>query len=426
MRQALQAKAAVVPWTKHSALVNMKRSSEKLPPATTPVSEPEILASFCPSDEELQAELQKLRKLQPSMGAQLLRNMLKEKHKHWCLSGNRVREMLSGATNANAKSKYAGAKCDSSVCGPDGRCRHGFVHHPGGGHQWYGAHLFPKDVHPAEFFEWLSKKASEGDAGAQYDIYVAYYNGIPGVVRVNQKLGDEWLEKAAMNPNAPAEALADYGYNLLVGTQHIQQDLPRAVQIFERSVRLGDSLGTFHLAHMLNDGTGVPSKQPERALQLWKLVADDKRDPFSSPTPGARPLVEIFRKEIPEAMYEYGRRCQDEGDKRRYLTLAAKQNLAKAQYELFTFLLLGPVEAPVSQEIQRTAAKWYRAAKRQKFVEPTPVIVDKVEDLSVEVVLLASVLKGGIETRPLHLRKERAKQLAESSELSEFEGDDGE
>jgi hypothetical protein len=106
--------------------------------------------------------------------------------------------------------------------------------------------------------------------------------------------------------------------------------------------------------------------------------------------------------------------------------MAAKKNLAKAQYELFTFLLLGPVEAPVSQEIQRTAAKWYRAAKRQKFVEPTPVIVDKVEDLSVEVVLLASVLKGGIETRPLHLRKERAKQLAESSELSEFEGDDGE
>ena len=290
-------------------------------------------------------------------------------------------------------------------------------------HPWYGAHLFPQGVYSADFFAWLSNKASEGDADAQYDIYVAYYNGIPGVIQVNQKLGDEWLEKAAINPNAPAEALADYGYNLLVGTQHIQQDLPRAVQIFERSVRLGDSLGTFHLAHMLNDGTGVPSKQPERALQLWKLVADDKRDPFSSPTPGARPLVKIFRKEIPEAMYEYGRRCIDDGDKRRYLTMAAKKNLAKAQYELFTFLLQGPPEVPISQDNQRTAAKWYRAAKRQNFVEP---IVDKVEDLSVEVDLLASVLEGGIETRPLHRRKERAKQLAESSELSEFEGDDGE
>ena len=55
-------------------------------------------------------------------------------------------------------------------------------------HPWYGAHLFPQGVYSADFFAWISNKASEGDADAQYDIYVAYYNGIPGVIQVNHKI----------------------------------------------------------------------------------------------------------------------------------------------------------------------------------------------------------------------------------------------
>ena len=384
-----------------------KSSPEKLPPVDAPVSGPKNAASFCPRDEEVQAELQQLRKLQPAAGVPVLRSKLKELHPHWRISENRVRKILRGGAIADGAEKQtisAGVR-DT-------------------GHQWYAAHIFPKDLDPADFFAWVLEKASEGNASAQYDIYVAYYEGIPGVVRANQKLGDYWLEKAAMNPNAPAEALSDYGCKLKVGTQYIKQNFARAAQIFERSVLLGDSLGTFHLAHMLNEGTGVPSKHPERALQLWKLVADDNREVNTTLTPGARPLFPIVREEIPLAMYEYGRRCSDTGEKRHYLTMAAKKNLAKAQYELFTVLLQGPEDAEVSKENQRTAAKWYRAAKRQNFVEPTPVIIDKVEDMGVEVVLLAMTLRGGIESRYLHLRKERAKKLSESPLLSEFEGDE--
>ena len=65
-----------------------------------------------------------------------------------------------------------------------------------------------------------------------------------------------------------------------------------------------------------------------------------------------------------------------------------------------------------------------RAAKRQSFVEKTPAIIDRIEDLCLEVVLQARMLRGGIDLRCLHLRKERVKELAASHLLSELEDDD--
>ena len=212
---------------------------------------------------------------------------------------------------------------------------------------------------------------------------------------------------------------SDYGISLKYSSSHMQQDFVQAVQIFERAAHLGDSLATFHLAQMLNDGAGVPDRQPERALQLWKLVADGNREPIA---PSFQPNQYLEGCEIPEAMYEYGSRCKEPMEKLHYLKMAAKKNLAKAQYELFCVLLQGPENVEVSQE--RRAAKWYRAAKRQGFVEKTPVIIDRTEDLCLEAVLLARMLRGGIDLRCLHLRKERVKELAASPLLSELEDDD--
>ena len=217
-------------------------------------------------------------------------------------------------------------------------------------HQVNGRAQLPEGTDPAGFFAFISKQAATGDAIAQYDMFVLYSRGIPGVVRKNEKTADRWLVRAGMNPDAPREALTDYGISLKCSSRHIQQDLVRAVQIFERAAHLGDSLATFHLAQMLNDGAGVPDRQPERALQLWKLVADGNREPIA---PSFQPNLEGC--EIPEAMYEYGSRCKEPMEKLHYLKMAAKKNLAKAQYELFCVLLQGPENVEVSQE--RRAAK---------------------------------------------------------------------
>ena len=64
--------------------------------------------------------------------------------------------------------------------------------------------------------------------------------------------------------------------------------------------------------------------------------------------------------------------------------MAAKKNLAKAQFRLFQELISCPESEDVPLATQRTAAKWYRAAKRQGFVEPTQVILDAFEDMSAE------------------------------------------
>jgi len=389
-----------------SRLFIEKPSSKKSQPVTpdvdAPVSTPEPSAPVCPSNEELRAELHALRSINPKAGIKWLRNMLKENHPRWLVSENRVRQALSGASKAIVAENQT-----QSVVVKEQR------------HQVKGNAQFPEDMSHmdrADFFAFISKQAAIGDAYAQYDMYVSYARGIPGVVRVNEKLGDQWLVRAGMNPGAPKEALTDYGLSLKNGTGHIQQDFVRAVQIFERATHLGDSLGTFHLAQMLNDGAGVQNKQPERALQLWKMVADGNREPVA---PSVQPILEGC--EIPEAMYEYGRRCQDPEEKHRYLKMAALKNLAKAQHELFSVLLTGPENVEISQDDQRMAAKWYRAAKRQGFAEKTPVIIDRPEDLCPEVVFQAMVLRGGIESRYLHLRKVRAKQLAASPLLSEIE-----
>jgi TPR repeat protein len=364
-----------------------------------PVSTHEPPALVCPSNEELRAELHELRTIKPEAGIKWLRNMLKENHPLWLVSENRVRQALSDAPKATSSEKQQSFVEKDSY------------------HQVNGRVQLPEGTDPAGFFAFISKQAATGDAIAQYNMYVFYSRGIPGGVRKNEKMADQWLVRAGMNPDAPREALTDYGLSLKCGSSHIQQDLVRAVQIFERATHLGDSLATFHLAQMLNDGAGVPNSQPERALQLWKLVADGNREPIA---PSVQPTLEGC--EIPEAMYEYGSRCKDPKEKRHYLKMAAKTNLAKAQYELFCVLLQGPENVEVSQE--RRAAKWYRAAKRQGFVEKTPVIIDRIEDLCLEVVIQARMLQGGIDLRSMHLRKARAKKLAASPLLSELEDDD--
>jgi TPR repeat protein len=358
--------------------------------------------AIIPSDEMLKADLLELQGTVPKAGIKALRKLLKEKHPSWQVSENRVRQAL-------IPSRALGQICDAKQAPGAQR------------HQVNGHAQLPEGCDPKDFLAWLSERAAAGDAAAQHDMSVMHTRGVPGFLKKNEKLGDQWLERAATNPDAAKETLTDYGMSLKFGTKHIQQNLSRAAQVFERAFQLGDSLGTYHLADMLQNGDGVPQKQPERAMQLWKLVADGN---LQSALPSSQPHLKDC--EIPESMYEYGSRCQDRDEKLCYLRMAAKRNLARAQFKLFQELISCPESEDIPLATQRTAAKWYRAAKRQGFVEPIPVLLDSVEDMGVEAVYLAMQLRGGIEFRSTNFfaRKQRVLQLASMPLLSEFEEDD--
>ena len=360
--------------------------------------------TITPSDEVLKADLLELQGTAPKAGVKALRKLLKEKHPSWQVSESRVRQALipSAALRQTCAALQAPGE-SAKRCQVDGHVQ------------------LPEGCDPKEFLEWLSERAVAGDALAQHDMYVMHTRGIPSVLKKNEKLGSQWLAKAAANPDAAKETLTDYGMSLKFGRKNIQQDLGRAAQVLERAFQLGDSLGTYHLAEMLQNGDGVPKKQPERALQLWKLVADGNLQPS---LPSSQPHLKDC--EIHQAMYEYGSRCQNRDEKLRYLRMAAKRNLAKAQFRLFQELISCPESEDVPLATQRTAAKWYRAAKRQGFVEPRPVILDAFEDMSAEAVFLAMQLRGGIEFRSskCFARKQRVQQLAFMPSLSEIEEDE--
>jgi hypothetical protein len=326
--------------------------------------------AIIPSDEELKANLLELQETAPKAGVKVLRKLLRERNPSWQVSEQRVRQALmpSGALRQICAALQAPGESDKR-------------------HQVDGHVQLPEGTDPKEFFAWLSERAAAGDASAQHDMFVMHARGIPGFLKKNEKLGYQWLVRAAANPDARKETLTDYGLNLKLGIKHIRQDLGRAAQVFERTFQLGDSLGAYHLADMLNNGDGVPTKQPERAMQLWKLVADGNLQPS---LPSHQPHLKDC--EIPEAMYEYGSRCQDRDEKLCYLGMAAKRNLARVQFKLFQELISGPESEDIPLATQSTAAKWYRAAKRQGFVEPTPVILDAVEDMGVEAIFLAMQL----------------------------------
>jgi TPR repeat protein len=151
-----------------------------------------------PSDEVLKAALLELQGTTPKAGIRALRKLLKEKHPSWQVSENRVRQAL-------IPSRALAQKCAAKQApGADQR------------HQVDGHAQLPEGCDPTHFFAWLSERAAAGDAGAQHYMNVMHARGVPGFLKKNEKLADEWLVKAAANPDAAKETLTDYGDGLKV------------------------------------------------------------------------------------------------------------------------------------------------------------------------------------------------------------------
>lgn len=122
-------------------------------------------------------------------------------------------------------------------------------------------------IDPKKQFEFYKKRAEEGDAEAQYQVYNAYYEGVG--TEKNQVLADQWLTKAADNGHVIAQALA--GFQAI----HITKDAAKGVSYLEKAAAGGHLMAKHDLAELYLDGfAGIPMDK-ERAISLLMENAED-------------------------------------------------------------------------------------------------------------------------------------------------------
>ena len=96
-----------------------------------------------------------------------------------------------------------------------------------------------------EQFEETKQKANEGDVEAQFQLYLWYNNGI--AVSKNERLGKEWLNKAA--DGGHADALNELGA-LYSSGEGVFQNIKKAAGYFEKAAEKGLSLAQANLGLM--------------------------------------------------------------------------------------------------------------------------------------------------------------------------------
>jgi TPR repeat protein len=117
---------------------------------------------------------------------------------------------------------------------------------------------------------------------AEWWAQAAEKNFVPAMVEFGQSLvlsgsaekarrGLEWLERAA-NLGSPRAKLL-LGTDFYFGKIGVPRDLDLALLWFGRVAEEGSIVAQASLAEMMEDGEGLPSKEPESAASYWRLAA---------------------------------------------------------------------------------------------------------------------------------------------------------
>ena len=101
-------------------------------------------------------------------------------------------------------------------------------------------------------FSQNQRLANQGNASAQYNLGVMYYEGEG--VRQDYIKARQWYEKAANQGNAKAQYNLGNAYSRGKG---VRQDYAKAAQWFEKSANQGDALAQYNLGLMYENGAGV-------------------------------------------------------------------------------------------------------------------------------------------------------------------------
>ena len=134
----------------------------------------------------------------------------------------------------------------------------------------------------------LLEKAKAGDAIAQVQLGVAFYEGHE--IEKSDLKAVEWFKKSAENKNALGEALLGMCYKHGDG---VDQDFKKAFQLFNKSAKKGNLMGQFGMGLCYTVGDGVTEDKKEGLR--WILKAANR---------GYEPAVQTINNlsKIPEAV----------------------------------------------------------------------------------------------------------------------------
>ena len=134
----------------------------------------------------------------------------------------------------------------------------------------------------------LLEKAKAGDAIAQVQLGVAFYEGHE--IEKSDLKAVEWFKKSAENENALGEALLGMCYKHGDG---VDQDFKKAFQLFSKSAKKGNLMGQFGMGLFYTVGEGVTEDKKEGLR--WILKAANR---------GYEPAVQTINNlsKIPEAV----------------------------------------------------------------------------------------------------------------------------
>lgn len=121
---------------------------------------------------------------------------------------------------------------------------------------------------PAEAFGWYRKAAEAGNVLGQYDLAVAYENGIG--TPVNVRLAYEWYAKASEQGDGDAT------YNMAVLNEEgrlMPRNVAEAIRLYELAVSRDVTDAMVNLGIMFEEGDGVP-KSLNRARELFRKAAE--------------------------------------------------------------------------------------------------------------------------------------------------------
>ena len=184
-------------------------------------------------------------------------------------------------------------------------------------------------------------KAEQGDAAAQNDLGVMYFEGKD--IEQDYEKAAEWFLKAAKQGNGNAQRYLGYMYYHGKG---VEQNYEKAAEYWRKAAEQGIAVAQFNLGYIYESGEGVPRDYAKAAEWYKKAAAQGhKRAQYNLAT-----------------MYEEGEGVeQDYGKAAAWFEKAAEQGYVTAQGKLATMYDKG---LGVPQDYGK-AAKWYEKAAEQ-------------------------------------------------------------
>ena len=202
----------------------------------------------------------------------------------------------------------------------------------------------------------LKKSAEQGDAKAQYNLGVCYYNG-NGVEKDYQE-AVKWWRKAAEQGDAKAQ------YNLGVCYSNgdgVEKDYQEAVKWYRKAAEQGIAVAQFNLGLCYDYGNGIPRNKIE--AYIWYVLSSKNRNDYVNKN--IKRLESEFGKEqFSEVQFRLGAYFYSKKDYQeavKWYRKAAEQGDAEAQFYLGLCYSNGDGVAKDLKE----AAKWWRKAAEQ-------------------------------------------------------------